>query len=315
MVDSVWVEKKIRSRERFINYLTLISFTYNFLFTYILYTDGYTAHTLAHGLQDMLICIEMFLVSIAHLYTFSYRPFTEEENNEEKNEALLLALAVEEEGYVKSGRGSSKDGSDDMKESMRHSYTPSSSLLGPLLSVSTVETHISSSPSRNSKNKKDSKVSVSHELHASSTPKGSQLNYFNQIQTSTKSIKPSNKNKEKEKEKRKIHNKPLIVTKVTTPTTAMNGSINSLIDNTNNNHTNNKTSNKSKNMILKNDSTNKSTNNSTNILNSNFASSGAIRDFNKAMPVIVLPSNFTPEKGMVMTSRPGDRVKEGEEEG
>jgi hypothetical protein len=40
--------------------------------------DGYSTHSLSRGLQDVLVCVEMCLVSIAHLYTFSYYPFTEE---------------------------------------------------------------------------------------------------------------------------------------------------------------------------------------------------------------------------------------------
>lgn len=46
------------------------------------------------------------------------------------------------------------------------------------------------------------------------------------------------------------------------------------------------------------------------ILDRNFASNAAVRDFNESMPVIVLPSNFTPEKGRVALSRPSDRVSE-----
>ena len=34
------------------------------------------SRTTARGLQDTLICGEMLLVSVAHLWTFSYRPFT-----------------------------------------------------------------------------------------------------------------------------------------------------------------------------------------------------------------------------------------------
>jgi len=40
--------------------------------------DGYSAHSLSRSLQDVLVCVEMFFVSIAHLYTFSYYPFTAE---------------------------------------------------------------------------------------------------------------------------------------------------------------------------------------------------------------------------------------------
>lgn len=51
--------------------------------------DGYTAHNLSRGLQDTLICGEMFAVSVAHLFTFSYKPFTEE-NRIAKRTATLI---------------------------------------------------------------------------------------------------------------------------------------------------------------------------------------------------------------------------------
>ena len=38
--------------------------------------EGYSARNLARGLQDTLICAEMFVVSVAHLWTFAYQPFT-----------------------------------------------------------------------------------------------------------------------------------------------------------------------------------------------------------------------------------------------
>lgn len=43
------------------------------------------------------------------------------------------------------------------------------------------------------------------------------------------------------------------------------------------------------------------------MLDRNFASNAAVRDFNDSMPIIV-PSNFSPENGTVAISRPSDRV-------
>jgi hypothetical protein len=45
------------------------------------------------------------------------------------------------------------------------------------------------------------------------------------------------------------------------------------------------------------------------MLDRNFASNSAVRDFNESMPIIV-PSNFSPENGTVAVSRPSDRVSE-----
>jgi hypothetical protein len=44
------------------------------------------------------------------------------------------------------------------------------------------------------------------------------------------------------------------------------------------------------------------------VLNRHFASSSAVRDFNEAMPVVVLPSNFIPQKGHVIKSDPSRRL-------
>lgn len=38
-------------------------------------TLSYNVHEVASGLQDFLICIEMFLAAIAHHYYFSYKDF------------------------------------------------------------------------------------------------------------------------------------------------------------------------------------------------------------------------------------------------
>lgn len=75
--------------------------------------DGYTAHNLSRGLQDTLICGEMFAVSVAHLFTFSYKPFTEEnriakltatliDSNESTLEGPLIPLS---ESYIHEARG------------------------------------------------------------------------------------------------------------------------------------------------------------------------------------------------------------------
>lgn len=42
-------------------------------FIYVI--GGYSSQSLSTQLQDFLICIEMFILSIAHLYSFSYLPF------------------------------------------------------------------------------------------------------------------------------------------------------------------------------------------------------------------------------------------------
>jgi Organic solute transporter Ostalpha len=37
--------------------------------------DEYSAQDIANGLQDFIICIEMFIISIAHHFAFSYKPY------------------------------------------------------------------------------------------------------------------------------------------------------------------------------------------------------------------------------------------------
>jgi len=46
------------------------------------------------------------------------------------------------------------------------------------------------------------------------------------------------------------------------------------------------------------------------ILDRHFAHSDAVRDFNEAMPVLVLPSGFSPRQGTLISSNPKDRVSE-----
>ena len=48
--------------------------------------------------------------------------------------------------------------------------------------------------------------------------------------------------------------------------------------------------------------------NSNTLLNKNFASKTAVRDFNDTVPVVVLNSNFIPKKGATVYSDPRDRL-------
>ena len=46
------------------------------------------------------------------------------------------------------------------------------------------------------------------------------------------------------------------------------------------------------------------------VINRHFAADSAVRDFNETMPVVVLPSNFKPTKGVVISSDPNKRLNE-----
>lgn len=52
---------------------------------------GYNAEQISTGLQDYLVCLEMVIVSVAHLYAFSYHPYIREipYSTENNNSALL----------------------------------------------------------------------------------------------------------------------------------------------------------------------------------------------------------------------------------
>lgn len=54
-------------------------------------SGGFSANTISTELQDFLICAEMLVVSVAHLQTFSYRPFTQEYRNEQILAEKVLA--------------------------------------------------------------------------------------------------------------------------------------------------------------------------------------------------------------------------------
>lgn len=66
-----------------------------------------TVEAVATGLQDFVICIEMFLAAIAHHYTFSYRPYVQEAEEGSCFDSFLAMWDV-------------SDIRDDISEQVRH---------------------------------------------------------------------------------------------------------------------------------------------------------------------------------------------------
>ena len=66
-----------------------------------------TVEAVATGLQDFIICIEMFLAAIAHHYTFSYKPYVQEAEEGSCFDSFLAMWDV-------------SDIRDDISEQVRH---------------------------------------------------------------------------------------------------------------------------------------------------------------------------------------------------
>ena len=225
----------------------------------------------------------MFLVSIAHLYTFSYRPFTEEG----RREKLLLRVT-----------------------STDHSLT------GPLLSSPTDQCggdpedpgarlpekkKILQEKETASNRGSSSIVSANENGHGHGQRIKCTQSGGHQVDVNTETARGSFDIKGRFVNSvlipRKGGFRPPISGQTSTPTSVKN---NGMIAAGTSNRT------------LKNldEQTCNQSNSVFSMLDRNFASSAAVRDFNESMPVIVLPSNFTPEKGRVALSRPSDRVSD-----
>ena len=240
-------------------------------------SEGYTTHNLARGLQDTLICGEMFLVSIAHLYTFSYRPFTEEE----RREKFLLRMTPTDDSLTgplmcyptDHHRGDPKDPGDGMqgkRKVFQKKVTASNKGSSSIVSTNELEEGIMST-SRGS-----------HQLDVNTETTNS--NYDNNGRLVAPLLIP----------RQGGFRLPKLTHGSTTVTSKNNGMVAAGNSNRTMKNLDNQTIDQSKGVFS--------------MLDRNFASSTAVRDFNESMPVIVLPSNFTPEKGRVALSRPSDRV-------
>lgn len=223
----------------------------NLTYIYLLLcTDGYTSHNISRSLQDTLICFEMFLVSFAHLYTFSYKPFTE--------------------------------GGKMEKRSLAFKDRDSHSLEGPLIPF---PVSLSTEPlpfrekykQQTQKGKRDFEKFVDKDR--------------GKVACVAALYIPPNQTKD---------SRPRFATgRMARPGTAADAT-SSLPSAGDRLHMN----------IAKGQRQGEGQRGSSTLmgmLDRNFASNAAVRDFNDSMPIVV-PSNFSPENGIVAVSRPSDRV-------
>lgn len=302
--------------------------------------DSYSAETLATGLQDFLICIEMMLVSIAHLYTFSYKPFVEGGSESEY-------VAVSDDESINSGRATTLNKTSHGTGTSTNSSTGDyrRRRLGEYARVGSTEDDDGEDGTRERINSSNG--------HSSGMPREEPMKLFSirgqsgyrppsQLAPSSSTASSTVYNA--------LHGQPLEMEpsdatthasasyditdslrapvlrgstlRPTLPITASsnNGSASSSSSAMNSaNHRNapsqfdleqDVTGHRKRSVGATAVSGAKAASRSvTEVLNRHFASSSAVRDFNEAMPVVVLPSNFKPAKGVVIDSDPNERLR------
>lgn len=238
----------------------------------------------------------MFLVSIAHLYTFSYRPFTEDG----RREKLLLVTSPMEHSLsgplmsfpthlyredVKEQDGNARKKRSFLPKKVRVSRRggggPADNNSTPLSTHGDI--HRNTDPTISSSSRSSNGYDVAVPIPRNSgTSEDAGFRAHVGIVSHTAHTVAHGSNLTLSS-----HNIPFI------PVSSSSSSISS-----------------SRTTIQSAERTDNQSNGMLSMLDRNFASNAAVRDFNESMPVIVLPSNFTPEKGRVALSRPSDRVTE-----
>jgi Organic solute transporter Ostalpha len=241
--------------------------------------DGYSASNLARGLQDTLISGEMFIVSIAHLFTFSYKPFTSEG---QRGQLLSAVEALNSTPVSKmGGRGSA-------------------SILSKL-KMKTAATNAYASPATATTTDLDTDVYSLDETKITDADIEASLSFW--TVTPQQSQRQSN-----------------IPTAVTARSSKSTGtSTSSSTSSARAAATDAATSGTLRAMRMPLQIKGRGSGNSNrgfgegeraSFIDKHFAGSAAVRDFNEAMPMVVLPSGFQPGPAQVVVSRPADRLRE-----
>ena len=213
----------------------------------------------------------MFLVSVAHLFTFSYKPFSEVEMKKKRlKEFSEMTMGVSLKGSLIQSQNSAAPASTGNSSKKKDDK------------------------SRNQNNTNEYRVLVKDK---DSGKIGGVANLYvppnsetRQGRSNSRSISIDDTRNKNEKKKNAVS---YVQTDVIPPITVEGeGDVDlSSIPKSNSG------SKGSKNILM-------------GIIDRNFASGAAVRDFNESMPIIVLPSNFTPQKGHVTVSRPSDRISD-----
>lgn len=243
----------------------------------------YGPDVVAIGLQNFLICLEMMIVSIAHLYTFSYTPFLIS-NESMKQRLLVPAEDPDEEILNRKFRNSSNEnrgsGTSASFKGFRlprfaentDDIVPSSSVIQPMsLDLSSLPGSQRSNQSTG--NKKTSTVSAISAKVKSMVSGGN---------SSTVNSNPAVRLGFENGALERYEPYPPSASSSGVGSRKLNGG--------------NVGVNLSEETIS--------------LFDRHFAANAAIRDFNETMPVVVLPTQFQPKKGLVVRSDPASRVEE-----
>jgi len=322
--------------------------------------DSYSAETLATGLQDFLICIEMMIVSIAHLYTFSYLPFVEtgSEGIDGSSSNGYIAVGQEE---VHSSRSYNKNttnanissSNNNSRSKMRSRSSDKRQLLGyaQVDNINGKDDDIDDDDNSGDNGDKGphsraeslKPLSIRSQYgykppssHTNTTGSNNNSSYYTSSSSMSNQTPSSSPSVSSTAAYNALHNQSvethyhdtlrapdLSGTSLRTTLLTTSNSNGNIPGNNNSNNSNNNrnlalsqfdverdlSSGQHKRSTVSTTAT-AATRSVTEVLNRHFASSSAVRDFNEAMPVVVLPSNFKPAKGVVIDSDPSERLRQ-----
>jgi hypothetical protein len=246
--------------------------------------EGYDARQVSVGIQNFLICIEMFVAAVAFTYTFSYEPFVEgyvnpklayqyggETEYDEEHAAVM-------EGFMRSNSAGSGGGSDRAGSGLPYHVDPQRS-------------KSPGSAGKSSKGTRSKGLLNMVRSGRSSRPPGAGKKGTANDGTASSSASYQ-----------------------LVPMPAEDSAHGDAPDNQQSRRIGSGTGPGSRDRRHENAVSQQSEAGSDNLLNKHFAADAAIRDFNETMPLVVLPSGFEMHRGLVVNSDPQARLRALEEE-
>jgi hypothetical protein len=245
--------------------------------------EGYDARQVSVGIQNFLICIEMFVAAVAFTYTFSYEPFVEgyvnpklayqyggETEYDEEHAAVM-------EGFARSNSAGSGGGTDRVGSGLPYHVDPQRS----------------KSPGSAGKSSKGTRskglLNMVRSGRSSRPPGAGKKNTNDGTASSSASYQ-------------------------LVPMPAEDSAHGDAPDNQQSRRIGSGAGPGSRDRRHENAVSQQSEAQSDNLLNKHFAADAAIRDFNETMPLVVLPSGFEMHRGLVVNSDPQARLRALEEE-
>jgi hypothetical protein len=246
--------------------------------------EGYDARQVSVGIQNFLICIEMFVAAVAFTFTFSYEPFVEgyvnpklayqyggETEYDEEHAAVM-------EGFARSNSAGSGGGSDRVGSGLPYHVDPQRS-------------KSPGSAGKSSKGTRNKGLLNLVRSGRSSRPPGAGKKGPGNDGTASSSASYQ-----------------------LVPMPAEDSAHGDALDNQQSRRIGSGAGPGSRDRRHENTVSQQSEAQSDNLLNKHFAADAAIRDFNETMPLVVLPSGFEMHRGLVVNSDPQARLRALEEE-